>query len=76
MRFGGQVLAPRVDHSRVVEIMRKAGHLPLVRPYLNHVQPSNVVAINDAVNELCVEEEDYEALRVSIDTYDNFDQVR
>jgi len=70
-----QVLAARVDHSRVVEILRKAGHLPLVRPYLNHVQPANAIAVNDAVNELCVEEEDYEQLRVSIDTYDNFDQI-
>jgi len=69
------VLAPRVDHSRVVDIMRKAGHLPLVRPYLNNVQNTNLQAVNEAVNELCVEEEDYDALKTSIDTYDNFDQI-
>ena len=28
----------RVDHSRVVEIMRRAGQLPLVKDYLLSVQ--------------------------------------
>eukprot|EP00958_Prasinococcus_capsulatus_P003761 scaffold346_cov387-Prasinococcus_capsulatus_cf.AAC.4 len=69
------VLSSRVDHARVVDIMRKAGHLPLVRPYLDNVQQTNTSAVNDAINELCVEEEDFEALRASIDTYDNFDQI-
>ena len=69
------VLAPRVDHSRVVDIMRKAGHLPLVRPYLNNVQNTNLQAVNEAINALCVEEEDHAALRTSIDTYDAFDQL-
>lgn len=59
----------------MVDIMRKAGHLPLVRPYLNNVQNTNLQAVNEAVNELCVEEEDYDALKTSIDTYDNFDQI-
>eukprot|EP00898_Chlorokybus_atmophyticus_P005972 jgi/Chlat1/6376/Chrsp44S09041 len=69
------VLAPRVDHSRVVDILRKAHHLPLIKPYLQSVQNTNLSAVNEALNELLVEEEDYEALRVSIDTYDNFDQI-
>eukprot|EP00243_Klebsormidium_subtile_P003868 TRINITY_DN174_c0_g1_i1.p1 TRINITY_DN174_c0_g1~~TRINITY_DN174_c0_g1_i1.p1 ORF type:complete len:377 (-),score=180.52 TRINITY_DN174_c0_g1_i1:241-1371(-) len=69
------VLAPRVDHSRTVDIFRKAGHLPLVKPYLVEVQSANVSAVNEALNELLVEEEDYDRLRTSIDMYDNFDQV-
>ena len=69
------VLTPRIDHSRVVALMRKADHLPLIKPYLQAVQNTNIVAINDAVNELCLEEEDFESLRTSIDTYDNFDQM-
>ena len=38
-------------------------------------QSHNLTAVNDAVNDLCIEEEDYEALRNSIDMYDNFDQI-
>jgi len=69
------VMTPRVDHSRVVEIMRRAGHLPLVRPYLNNVQPANLQPVNEAINYLAVEEEDFETLKNSIDTFDNFDQI-
>ena len=64
-----------LDKRRAVALMRKADHLPLIKPYLQAVQNTNIVAINDAVNELCLEEEDFESLRTSIDTYDNFDQM-
>ena len=69
------VLTPRIDHSRVVALMRQANHLPLIKPYLQAVQNTNLVAVTDAVNELCLEEEDFDSLRTSIDTYDNFDQM-
>jgi len=69
------VLTPRVDHARVVDLMRKANHLVLVKPYLASAQSHNLTALNDAVNDLAIEEEDFEALRNSIDTYDNFDQI-
>ncbi|KAH6555179.1 hypothetical protein KP509_1Z275900 [Ceratopteris richardii] len=69
------VLAARVDHTRVVDIMRKAGHLPLVKPYMVAVQSVNNAAVNDALNALYIEEEDYERLRESIDMHDNFDQI-
>ena len=32
------VLTPRVDHSRAVQLIKKLGHLPLVKPYLTTVQ--------------------------------------
>ncbi|KAJ1401185.1 Tetratricopeptide-like helical domain superfamily, partial [Sesbania bispinosa] len=69
------VLALRVDHARVVDIMRKAGHLRLVKPYMVAVQSNNVSAVNEALNEIYVEEEDYDRLRESIDLHDNFDQI-
>lgn len=69
------VLTPRVDHTRVVDLMRKAGHLPLVKSYLTSVQSANLTAVNEAVNDLAIEEEDYEALRTSVDMWDNFDQI-
>eukprot|EP00271_Cylindrocystis_brebissonii_P014176 TRINITY_DN35436_c0_g1_i1.p1 TRINITY_DN35436_c0_g1~~TRINITY_DN35436_c0_g1_i1.p1 ORF type:complete len:1694 (-),score=426.59 TRINITY_DN35436_c0_g1_i1:500-5581(-) len=69
------VLAPRVDHTRVVDLMKKAGQLPLVKPYLVAVQSNNVAAVNEALNALYIEEEDYDRLRESIDMHDNFDQI-
>ncbi|KAK4353841.1 hypothetical protein RND71_026035 [Anisodus tanguticus] len=69
------VLALRVDHTRVVDIMRKAGHLRLVKPYMIAVQSNNVSAVNEALNEIYVEEEDYDRLRESIELHDNFDQI-
>lgn len=70
-----KVIEARVDHSRVVEIMRRAGQLPLVKDYLLGVQKNNLSGVNEAVNELLIEEEDWTALRESITTYDNFDQL-
>jgi len=68
-------LTPRVDHARTVALVRRLGHLPLVKPYLVSAQHNNIVAVNEALNELLIEEENYEALRVSIDGFDNFDAI-
>lgn len=53
----------------------QAGHLHLVKPYMVAVQSNNVAAVNEALNEIYVEEEDYERLRESVDMHDNFDQI-
>ena len=55
--------------------MYQAGHLHLVKPYMVAVQSNNVAAVNEALNEVYVEEEDYDRLRESVDTHDNFDQI-
>jgi len=69
-------LAARVDHSRVVSIVRKMNQLPLIKDYLGTVQEKNISAVNEALNELYVEEEDYEGLMTSIKGYDNFDNMK
>lgn len=58
-----------------MEFFRRQGQLPLVKDYLVGVQKTNILEVNDALNSLLIEEEDYEALKHSIQTYDNFDQV-
>jgi len=68
-------IAPKIDHARVVQLIRKTDNLPLILTYLKSVQQHNVAAVNDAINELYVEAEQYEELRVSIDDFDNFDQI-
>uniref|UniRef100_A0A646QDZ5 Clathrin heavy chain n=2 Tax=Scolopendridae TaxID=41363 RepID=A0A646QDZ5_9MYRI len=69
------VLAPRMDHTRAVNYFTKVDHLQLVKPYLRSVQSLNNKAINEALNNLLIEEEDYQGLRTSIDAFDNFDNI-
>lgn len=69
------VLTPRMDHTRSVSYFTKVNHLQLVKPYLRSVQSLNNKAINEALNNLLIEEEDYQGLRTSIDAFDNFDNI-
>ena len=70
-----QVLAPHLDHARVVHLLRKNDAIPLAVDYLRNAQKENLTAVNEAINEHFIIEEDYESLRASIDDYDNFDQI-
>ncbi|KAG8521949.1 Clathrin heavy chain 2, partial [Galemys pyrenaicus] len=69
------VLTPRLDHSRTVGFFSKVGQLPLIKPYLRSVQNHNNKNVNEALNHLLTEEEDYQGLRASIDAYNNFDSI-
>jgi clathrin heavy chain len=53
----------------------KANNLSLVQPYLRQVQNLNNKALNECLNQLFIEDEDYESLKASIETYDNFDNI-
>jgi len=65
----------KVDHARVVQSARKSNHLALIFPYLKAAQSHNVAAVNEAINELYVEGEQYDELRQSIEEFDNLDQI-
>merc|ERR1719219_1162412 len=69
------VLAPRMDHTRAVNFFTKVNHLELVKPYLRSVQNLNNKAVNEALNNLLINEEDYNGLKTSIDAFDNFDNI-
>uniref|UniRef100_A0A672IPK5 Clathrin heavy chain 1-like n=1 Tax=Salarias fasciatus TaxID=181472 RepID=A0A672IPK5_SALFA len=69
------VLSPRLDHTRAVNFFSKVKQLPLVKPYLRSVQNHNNKSVNEALNNLFIIEEDFAALRTSIDAYDNFDNI-
>lgn len=69
------VLAPRMDHTRAVAFFTKTNHLQLVKSYLRSVQNLNNKAINEALNSLLIDEEDFQGLRTSIDAFDNFDNI-
>ncbi|KAI2792259.1 putative clathrin heavy chain [Penicillium oxalicum] len=70
-----QVLTPRIDVSRVVRLFKASDNIPLIKPFMLNVQSQNKRAVNDAINELLIEEEDYKTLRDSVDNHDNFDSV-
>ncbi|KAI9281895.1 hypothetical protein BY458DRAFT_498367 [Sporodiniella umbellata] len=69
------VLVPRIKHTRVVQIFEKSDNIPLIKKYLVSVQDANNKEVNAALNELFIEEEDFESLRDSIDRHDNIDPV-
>ena len=53
----------------------QVNHLQLVKPYLRSVQNLNNKAVNEALNGLLINEEDYNGLKTSIDAFDNFDNI-
>lgn len=67
--------AGRIDPSRIVDMFKKLGQLPLIKSYLIATQPSHITAVNQALNELFLGEEDAAALQASFDRSDRFDQV-
>merc|ERR1712038_2152634 len=72
-----EVMEPHVDHSRVVSQLKRTGDwaLQIGQPYLESVQGADLSAVNEALNELYIEDEDYESLRKSIDRFRNFNMI-
>lgn len=70
-----QALTPRIDVNRVVRMFEKSDNIPLIKPFLLNVQPQNKKAVNNAINDLLIEEEDYKTLRDSVENHDNYDPV-
>ena len=70
-----QALTPRVDVNRVVRMFEKSDNIPLIKPFLLNVQSQNKRAVNDAINDLLIEEEDHKQLRDSVDNFDNYEAV-
>ncbi|KAJ2614259.1 Clathrin heavy chain [Coemansia sp. RSA 1365] len=69
------VMMSRVDHTRVVSMFQKSDNIPLIKKYLVAAQTTNNKAVNEAHNDLLIEEEDFVGLRNSIDGRDNFDGI-
>ncbi|CAF88867.1 unnamed protein product, partial [Tetraodon nigroviridis] len=63
------------DSQGVLKFPLQVKQLPLVKPLLRSVQNHNNKSVNEALNNLFITEEDYQALRTSIDAYDNFDNI-
>lgn len=59
----------------VISLFDCTSALPLAVEYMKSIQKENLSAVNEALNEIFVTEEDYASLRVSIDDFNNFDQI-
>jgi len=72
-----EVLEAGIDHGRVVNILKRTGDwaLQLALPYLKIVQKFDVSIINETLHDLYIEDEDYEALRNSIEKFKNFNMI-
>jgi clathrin heavy chain len=72
-----EVIENLVDHSRVVNQLKRTSEaaVQVGQAYMKTVQKENLSAVNEALNELYVEDEDYESLRQSIDDYNNFNMI-
>jgi clathrin heavy chain len=68
-------LTHKLDFARVVQTVKLSGHLPLIIEWLKGVQSQNVQSVNDALNRIYFEVQDYEALRKSILNFDQFNAM-
>lgn len=56
-------------------MFEKSDNIPLIKPFLLNVQSQNNKVVNNAINDLLIEEEDYKTLRDSVENNDNYDPV-
>lgn len=70
-----KLLATKLDLTKTVQVMKRTGHIALIAPFLKSVQAQNISAVNEALNEIYLENEDFESLRTSIKEYDSFESM-
>lgn len=68
-----KTLANKIDLVKCTSLIRKLNIVQLCEPFLKIVQQTNTKEINEALNELYLDIEDYESLRESIEKYPNID---
>lgn len=68
-----KTLINKIDLVKCTNAIRKLGIVQLVEPFLKIVQQTNTKEVNEALNELYLNSEDYESLRESITQFSAFD---
>lgn len=63
----------KVDPEKVIAEVQRSAPIFLIRGYLEAAQERNNKKVNEALNSMYIEEENFTALRHSVDTYNNFD---
>ncbi|KAF8817835.1 putative clathrin heavy chain, partial [Cardiosporidium cionae] len=70
-----KTLEKKLDPSKVVSIGKNLHCLPLIEEYLLEVQHTNLIPVNETINELLLESCNFDRLRQSVSTFTNFDQI-
>jgi len=66
----------KLDHKRVISIFSmNQNKLSLIKTYLEYNQKLDIKVINETLNNLLIEEDDYKSLKQSVETFKNFDQI-
>eukprot|EP00049_Salpingoeca_infusionum_P005686 m.95267 g.95267 ORF g.95267 m.95267 type:complete len:1670 (+) comp13054_c0_seq1:74-5083(+) len=65
----------RIDHTRAVKLFQTENVLGLVKPYLKQVQENDNKMVNECLNQVYIDEGDFESLRASIERFKNFDTI-
>ena len=71
-----KLLATKIDLTKAVQVMKRTGNIALIAPFLKGVQSQNISAVNEALNDIYLENEDFESLRASIQDYDSFESLQ
>eukprot|EP01127_Copromyxa_protea_P002769 TRINITY_DN1272_c0_g1_i1.p1 TRINITY_DN1272_c0_g1~~TRINITY_DN1272_c0_g1_i1.p1 ORF type:complete len:1717 (+),score=471.10 TRINITY_DN1272_c0_g1_i1:887-6037(+) len=69
------VVSNRLDPVKVVQIGQKLDAIYIIQPFLELVQEKNIRELNNVLNELYIQDEDFIRLRESIARFDNFDSI-
>ena len=70
-----KLLATKIDLTRAVHVMKNTRKIALIAPFLKNVQQLNISAVNEALNKIYLENEDFESLRASIKDFDCIDSL-
>ena len=66
----------KFDLVKCVQHMKRTGYIALIESFLKRMQYMNLGAVNEALNEIYLEKQDYESLRLSIKDFDSFESVQ
>lgn len=58
-----RLLCQKIDLAKTVQTLKRTGHIALITPFLESVQGQNISAVNEALNEIYLENLDFEKLR-------------
>lgn len=58
-----KLLSNKIDLAKTVQTIQRTGHIALIQPFLESVQTQNVGAVNEALNKIYLENQDFEKLR-------------
>lgn len=71
-----KLISDKMDLTKCVAVMKRTGYIALIEPFLKSAQSQNIAAVNEALNEIYLEKQDYSSLRNSIKDYDSFESIQ